>query len=513
MMMMIDNYYQRGSIGINSSSSEGKQVQKEFKQHLCGSSFEKISDYIVEYSIPYPCSQPVGIAIDKNDSAWIAATWMGHLIVFDPKNGYFSEFIKIPNWKTKGIFGSMVWGMNFDKYGNLWFTDQVNNAIWRYFVSEKKFEMYNVPTSGAYPAFIEFDSEGNVWFSEIFGKKLGVLYPHLVKNNTSKGISEYEFEDLLHHKITSMGPISISNNTNNKNDLVWFSAVDYPDNGSVINYNITSKKFNVFELSKEAGIPISILEDDRGILWINDHATSIFFTFDTKTNQTKKYSTSLPSTRITSSLPYFNEYRDGKLWFNEHEGNAISYFDPKNDTMVEYHIPTRSKIWGNTSNPLQFAIDHTGSIYFTEWTENKVGILKSNSIDKIPIFMNISKNLIELNSNKEDKGERIPIYLYNNEMNNNSSKTDLPKFKNDDGKVKMFVSSSISKSGQLWNITGNFSKDEFLISEIPTTMPYNLTLDINPTKDVIPGNYTLTISARYNENSITYSKIIDMIIR
>lgn len=479
---------------------------------MCGSSFEKISDYIVEYSVPYPCSQPVGIAIDRNDSAWIAATWMGHLIVFDPKKNYFSKFIEIPNWKTKGIFGSMVWGMDFDKFGNLWFTDQVNNAIWRYFVSEKKFEMYKVPTRGAYPAFIEFDSEGNVWFSEIFGKKLGVLYPHLVENNTSKGISEYEFEDLVEHKITSMGPVSISNDTNNKNDIVWFSAVDYPDNGSVMNYNTTSKKFNVFELSKEAGIPISIIEDDRGILWINDHATSIFFTFDTKTNQIKKYSTSLPSTRHNiSSLPYFNEYRDGKLWFNEHEGNAIGYFDPKNDTMVEYHIPTRSKIWGNTSNPLQFAIDHTGSIYFTEWTENKVGILKSNSIDKIPIFMNISKNVIELNSNKEDKGEIIHISLYNNEMNN-SSKTDLPSFKNGDGKVKMFVSSSISKSGQLWNITGNFSNDEFLISEISPNMPYNLTLDIKPTKNVIPGNYTLTVSARY-ENSITYSKIIDMIIR
>ncbi len=106
---------------------------------MCGSSFEKISDYTVEYSVPYPCSQPVGIAIDKNDSAWIAAAWMGHLIVFDPKKDYFSKFIEIPNWKTKGIFGSMVWGMDFDKFGNLWFTDQVNNAIWRYFVSEKKF--------------------------------------------------------------------------------------------------------------------------------------------------------------------------------------------------------------------------------------------------------------------------------------------------------------------------------------------------------------------------------------
>ena len=172
--------------------------------------------------------------------------------------------------------------------------------------------------------------------------------------------------------------------------------------------------------------------------------------------------------------------------------------------MIEYYIPTRSKIWGNTSNPLQFAIDHRGSIYFTEWTENKIGLLKSNNIDKIPIFMNVSKNVIELNS-KEDKGEIIHLSLYNNEMNN-SSKIDLPKFKNDGGKVKMFVSSSISKSGQLWNITGNFSNDEFLISEISLTiMPYNLTLDIKLTKNVIPGNYTLTVSARY-ENSITYSK-------
>ncbi len=64
----------------------------------------------------------------------------------------------------------------------------------------------------------------------------------------------------MQHKITSMGPVSISNNTNNKNDIVWFSAVDYPDNGSVMNYNTSSKKFNVFELSKEAGIPIVSLK-------------------------------------------------------------------------------------------------------------------------------------------------------------------------------------------------------------------------------------------------------------
>lgn len=520
----VDEYSQRGSVN-NNKTSDGKQIPIEYTPHLCGSSFEKITDFIVEYSIPFPCSQPVGIAIDNNNKAWIAATWVGYLLVFDPKINYFSDFIEIPNWKTKGIFGSMVWGMDFDKNGDLWFTDQENNAIWRYFVSEKKFEMYKIPTRGAYPASIEFDSEGNVWFSEIFGKKLGSLNPILAENNTTKGIREYEFEDLVNHKITTMGPASINNNNNNNNkinnkkDIVWFSAVDYPYNGSIVNYNITSKKFNVFQLTKEAGIPISIIEDNKEKLWINDHATSLFFKFDPKSGQIKKYSTSLPSTRNnTSSLPYFNEYREGKIWFNGHEGNAIGYFDPENDTMVEYHIPTRSKIWGNTSNPLKFAIDNTGSIYFTEWTENKIGILNSSGIDKIPILMNISKNVIELNS-RENKGDTINISLYNNnQINNRNNETDLIKLNNNnkkesDDKVKMLVSSSISKSGILWNITGSFSKEEFLMSEInPTTMSYNLILEVKPTKNVVSGNYTLTISARY-ENIITYSKILDMIIR
>jgi virginiamycin B lyase len=65
--------------------------------------------------------------------------------------------------------------MEFDKKGNLWFADQNNNAIWRYFVQEKQFEMYKVPTISAYSMQIDLDSKCRVWFSEVFGKKLGVI--------------------------------------------------------------------------------------------------------------------------------------------------------------------------------------------------------------------------------------------------------------------------------------------------------------------------------------------------
>ena len=112
---------------------------------------------------------------------------------------------------------------------------------------------------------------------------------------------------------------------------------------------------------KGSGVPIGVAEDNAGILWINDHATNLFFRFDPKTSQITKYSTSLPTSRNdTTTLPYWNIFKDNKIWFNEHEGNAIAYFDTDNSTLVEYQIPTRGVLWGNTSNPLKFALDKEG---------------------------------------------------------------------------------------------------------------------------------------------------------
>jgi sugar lactone lactonase YvrE len=57
----------------------------------------------------------VGIAVDNNDKIWIAATWVGYLVVFDPDLKRFIDFIEIPNLRTKGIFNSMVWRMELIK--------------------------------------------------------------------------------------------------------------------------------------------------------------------------------------------------------------------------------------------------------------------------------------------------------------------------------------------------------------------------------------------------------------
>ena len=96
----------------------------------------------------------------------------------------------------------------------------------------KKFEMYKIPTRGAYPASIAFDSQNKVWFSEIFGKQLGMLVPSKVENNTTKGIIEDDFKDKINQKFVTMGPITITKNKIINNNSVTIDTTD--PNSSII---------------------------------------------------------------------------------------------------------------------------------------------------------------------------------------------------------------------------------------------------------------------------------------
>jgi virginiamycin B lyase len=354
--------------------------------------------------------------------------------------------------------------------------------------------MYKVPTVRSYPSQISFDSSGRVWFSEIFGKKLGVIDPSKAENNSTKGIKEYEINQF---EFKTMGPVTVS--SKNNNNSVWFTTVSYPEGGNISRFDMDTEEFTFYELPKEAGVPVGIVEDRDGRLWVNDHASNLFFMFNPTTRDFAKYSTSLPTSREnTTTLPYWNLIKDNRVWFNEHEGNAIAYFDIENMTLIEYQIPTRGEIWGNTSNPLKFDLDNRGSAWFTEWTENKIGKLDSGKLGKLPLWLSVSKDKVELDT-QSLRGDQLEILVHPN-------RTDLEK------PVTMTVASSVSHSGRLWNMTGDFSESEFSFVEGRNEDdPYSVTLWLEPSKDLQPGNYTVTIGARYD--SVTYNKVIDMTVR
>ncbi|MGN6348111.1 MAG: Vgb family protein [Candidatus Nitrosocosmicus sp.] len=511
------------------NNSDIEQVMEKNKQRVCGDNKEGSTYYITEYIVPISCSQPVGLVVDKDNNLWVAADWAGYLLVFNQSSNTFSKTVPLPNWHSVGLFGSMIWDMKFDNSGNLWFTDEKSNSIWKYLTKENKFERYLLPTRGGYPVSLVFDSSGRVWFTEIFGKKLGVLDPLKVQNNTTKGITELDL--LKYVNFDTTGPISNSfkylqsSTTDNKSDIhyggniLWFSTVNFPLGGQLVKYDITKKNLTVYDLSDKHTIPLSVAEDEKGRVWTNDHASSLFLMLDPATGFTKQYATSFPMTVNTTTLPYYNEYRDGKIWFNEHYGNAIAFFDPKNNTLVEYHIPTEDSFWGNASNPLRFVFDNNGSIWFTEWTENKIGVVHKDKINSLPISISTSKDTLTVDKST-GKGDAVDIYIYRNGSNvyNGNSSLPNPQMDNKSSNITMYATSSISKLGKLSNLTSSFSTERFSIpvnnnntalSSSSSNLPYKTTLKINPIKSVNPGNYTLTISARYNHD-VTISKIIDL---
>ncbi len=505
-----------------------KTMSEKDKQFFCGDNIQGSSYYVNEFVTPILCYQPVGLTVDKDNNIWIASGKSGNILMFDPKNNTFVKTIQIPNWLPPGKSGSMIWDLKFDKNGDLWFTDERSNSIWKYFTKENKFENYKLLTRSGYPLSLVFDSNNNLWFTQVFGKKLGFLEPLKVVNNTTKGISELDLSKQI--KFETMGPISngfgfsdkdINNNItkSNINETIWFSTVSFPVGGQLVKYDLTEGSLTIHDLTNTHSVPISVAEDENGTLWTNDHASSLFLMLDPKTGFTKQYSTSNSSTANTNTLPYYNEYRDGKIWFNEHYGNAIAYYDIKNKTLVEYHIPTTNPLWGNASNPLKFTFDNNGSVWFTEWTENKLGVIPKEKLNQIPISLSTSKDKMIVDSTN-DNGDTIDVFIYKNNLNDTNKVHNSSIGSNESSKpanITMFATSSIAKTGLLKNLTSNFSQDLFSITDVPYSgigplQPYITTLEISPTENTIPGNYTLTISARYN-NDITISKIIDLNIQ
>lgn len=511
--------------------SASATMSEEDKMRFCGTDKVNSNLYVNEFAIPVQCSQPVGLAVDKDNNVWIASGKLGSLLVFNTKTLEFDKIIKIPDWLDQTrIMGSMIWNMKFDKNGDLWFTDELSNSIWKYFVKEGKFENYRLLEEGGYPQSIAFDSDGNVWFTQFFGNRLGFIEPSKVLTNTTEGISELDMSRQIDFQ--TMGPISngfgygkVNVNVNstttptNANETLWFSTAIFPVGGHIIGYDVSAEDLTLHDVTYTHNVPFSIAEDENGLLWANSHIANLFFSLNPDTGEIKQYATSNPTASGNlTTLPYYNIYRDGKLWFNEHYGNAIASYDPKNKTLVEYYIPSQNPLWVNSSNPLRFTFDNDGSIWFTEWTENKLGVIPKDRFDQIPISLEVSKDKLVLDS-KNNKSDIIDIYIsgkvINSTLPSNSSITD--QITNNPMNITMDATSSLAKDGKLTNITASFSQDTLSLEGKPATeigpSPESKTsLEIHPANKVVPGNYTLTISAKHDKD-VTVSKIVDLEIK
>jgi virginiamycin B lyase len=497
-----------------------EQYQKQF----CGlNSIPHSNNYITEYNLPSTCEMPLGILVDDQlAKVWYVSTKHGTLGSYDLATHKFDKELTIPVWNVRNIptDNSQVWSVKEDKSGNIWFTDEKQNAIWRYSKSVGGFEMYKVPEMSkafgtTYPVSIDFDSNGNVYFVGIRSPVLWFGNVTQMKNGTSNGIAKIPIPTDAFRGIDpdliSTGSLAVDN----KRNVVWISMLSFPSKGEILRYNITSKTFHSFNMPRGLNSPVGVTVDENGNPWVTDHATSLFFMLNASNGNTTTYATSRASPQIYGvidansvpagaySLPYWIEKgsggNGGSLWFNEHEGNKIARFEPSNNTLYEYWIPTQNRLWGNCppnsqtcgiANALQFSSGQNGQTWFAEWSENKIGSLTGVNYNQLPFSVSVFPQELTIKG-----GQPVEI-----KVNVSGTTTTRLSQNHSNSAVEMVASGTFAPGGDLGNSTGIFSQASLPMPD--THAIKQVSFIFTPSTNLKPGGYMMMLGAQNQEVAI-----------
>jgi streptogramin lyase len=213
---------------------------------------------------------------------------------------------------------------------------------------------FSIPTVEAKPVSIAPGPDGNLWFTEHEGNKIGRITP-------SGSISEFS----LPASASSLEGIAPGPDGN-----VWFTE----HKGDTVGRITPSGAFAEFSIPTVRGGPEDIATGPEGNLWFTE--------FDKD-----RIGRITPSGAITEfPLPagetgpwHIALGSDGNLWFTELEGGKIGRITP-GGAITEFPIPTTN------SGPDDIAPGPDGNLWFTEIGANKIGrITPSGTITEFPV--------------------------------------------------------------------------------------------------------------------------------
>jgi streptogramin lyase len=485
---------------------------------------------------------------------------MSHtLISFDPKEGkIISTYpIKINEEKinsknnTKSNQGlQMVWSIVEDNDGSIWIPQGGSDPLWRFDPHTGKFQV--IHSISAAPMQMKVDRKtGNIWFTTDGRGTFGVIQKKNVikdivhgsnsnkSNNTNPEYKITEFnlgnESYPSGVFLQGGSIWITE-TLNENKIVEFKPV-VDANGRVVNVtkvleipSSSSNSSSSFPFNQRKQVfttPTDLVvfaDDDKNStkpssIWVTEHGPSLVTEYLFESNTVVRFPTS-SSPRHYSTLPYWmSEPANHKgFWFNEHEGNRISFFNTTAMTMSEYEVPTRDPHDSYLANALTLSTDPNDNnrVWFTEFDHDKIGVLDIST--RIPFDINSSAGKITVPSSSisipNNKAQKLELATIKVQIV--STKSGGKNDNNNHFLVFLNASSSMNPFGKFVNMTAKFFPTSVInmtkIRDYGNVTARSVKLILQRDNNTIPiGNYTFGISA--SDTKVTKSIFSDLLVR
>ena len=125
-----------------------------------------------------PLAEPFALMIDKEENIWIAEHIGPAITKFNPILESFDQ-VKFDNPE------SLPFGMVLDKYDNIWVAQHVVDSLVVYDPYNDRITEVTIPTEGSFTQFVTSDNNGDVWFVEQRGAKIGKVSISSVPNQTT----------------------------------------------------------------------------------------------------------------------------------------------------------------------------------------------------------------------------------------------------------------------------------------------------------------------------------------
>ena len=416
----------------------------ELSQFCSANELAGSNKYVKEYKIPTACTQPLAITVDHNGIVWFAQTNTGKVAKFDPLTETFTEYDNSVWKNVERIFvaaaiennveptklRSMMWGIDYFPDGSIWFTDEATDAIWKFSIYDESYNRisYSSLEEGESSLPQKLVIEGSkIIINDFTGGRLSFLdYAQ-----DEQGLLHYAIPSVIEDAVTSDFAVDSDKN-------VWYTNWVPGGQGILVKFDHPGYEFQSTQGQMTQGLLLqdfvewynfpAALTTPNGVavgpdqkIWLADTSSNYFFSFDPKTEEFTKYTTSVPTIdsygntsgviKNPVSRPYWIEHHDGHLIMNQHYANRIGVFNPSSETLVEYTVPSRNPNWADcgiieycgVAQVFDFAV--TGEkIWFTEWVENNIGVVDTSI--PLPFSIAIDKDKITL-----EKGQTTQIIL------------------------------------------------------------------------------------------------------
>jgi streptogramin lyase len=238
--------------------------------------------------------------------------------------------------------------------GNLWFTENNGNKIGRITTAGVITE-FPVPTAASGADSIAVGPDGNIWFSEEDVNKIGRI-------TTAGVITEFPIPT------AASSPDGIAAGPDGN---IWFTEEVGHKIGRITTAGVVTGEFPTPTAGSE---PENIAAGPDGNLWFTERTANQIGRITTA-----GVITEFPTPTAASAPDGIVTGPDGNIWFTERNANQIGRITPAG-IITEFPVPTAA------SAPLRIAAGPDGNLWFTEEDGNQIGrITTAGVITEFPI--------------------------------------------------------------------------------------------------------------------------------